>query len=170
MRSKSSDEAAAGELLAAALLYASLGWYVVPLHDITAGVCSCRAGEGCATPGKHPRLGKWPERATVDKGTIAGWWEHWPTANVGVLTGARSGLLVIDVDPRHGGDEALFRLEQEHGPLPLTVEAFTGGGGRHLYFQHPGGELRSFELAPGLEVKADGSFVVAPPSRTGEPR
>jgi hypothetical protein len=155
-----------GGLLQAALDYAARGWHVLPLHDVTAGRCSCVDGDGCKTPGKHPRVLKWPERAACDVGTISGWWQRWPAANVGILTGERSGLVVLDVDPRHGGDDALYELEREHGPLPVTVEATTGGGGRHIYFKHPGGKLRSFELAPGLELKADGSFVVAPPSRT----
>ena len=59
------DEAAAGDLLAAALDYARRGWRVLPLHDVTAGVCSCRDGEACRTPGKHPRLAKWQHVAST---------------------------------------------------------------------------------------------------------
>jgi hypothetical protein len=156
------------ELLDAALDYAARGWCVLPLHDVQAGRCSCAKGAACGTPGKHPRIDKWGERASSDAGLVAGWWKHWPSANVGILTGRRSGLLVLDVDPRHGGDDALAELEAEHGKLPETPLVLTGGGGLHYYFAHPGGEVRSVELAHGLELKGDGSFVVAPPSRTGE--
>ena len=161
-------ETAAGDLLAAALDYAVRGWCVIPLHDVTAGRCSCLDGDACTTPGKHPRITKWTERASSDVELVAGWWARWPTANVGILTGKRSGLVVLDVDPRHGGDDSLAALEAEHGRLPETPLVVTGGGGLHYYFGHPGGDVRSYTLAAGLELKADGTFVVAPPSLTGE--
>jgi putative DNA primase/helicase len=91
------------------------------------------------------------------------WWRQWPDANIGVATGAPSGLLVLDVDPRHGGDEALRDLEQWHGPLPQTVEALTGGGGQHIYFRCPDGQA-SGKLADGIDLKANGGYIVAPPS------
>jgi hypothetical protein len=168
MLTRPDDETAAGSLLAAALDYAARGWYVLPLHDVTAGNCSCARRERCKTPGKHPRLDKWPERASVDPELIAGWWSGWPSANVGILTGRRSNLVVLDVDPRHGGDQALQELIAEHEPLPHTVVARTGGGGCHYYFACPPGDgpVKSVTLANGLELKADGTFVVAPPSRT----
>ena len=158
----------AGDELAAALTYARRGWHVIPLHDMSAGVCSCSDGASCSTPGKHPRIMKWQHRATTDTATLTEWWRRWPAANVGIATGVRSGLVVLDVDPRHGGDEQLVALEAEHGKLPDTVAVATGGGGAHYYFAHPGGEIRSHEIAPGLELKADGTFVIAPPSLTGE--
>lgn len=160
--------AAAGDMLAAALRYAALGWCVIPLHDVAAGRCSCRDGTGCKTPGKHPRINRWQRDASADPNLIAGWWKQWPQANVGILTGERSGLLVLDVDPRHDGEDTLATFEATHGKLPATVTVLTGGGGQHLYFAHPGGKIRSLTLGNGLELKADGTFVVAPPSRTGE--
>jgi hypothetical protein len=48
--------------------------------------------------------------------------------------------------------------------LPHTVESLTGGGGQHLYFRHPGTEVPSRPVAPGLDVKGDGGLVVSPPS------
>jgi hypothetical protein len=92
------------------------------------------------------------------------WWRRWPNANVGIVTGAVSGLVVLDVDPRHGGEESLAALEAEHGALPRTVESLTGGGGQHLYFRHPGGSVPSRQIAPGLDLKGDGGLVVSPPS------
>jgi hypothetical protein len=93
------------------------------------------------------------------------WWRRWPDANVGVVTGAVSGLVVLDVDPRHGGDESLAVLEGIHGTLPRTVESLTGGGGQHLYFRHPGTVVPSRSIAPGLDIKGDGGLVVSPPSQ-----
>lgn len=156
-----------GECLAAALDYAGRrGWRVLPLHDVTRGRCSCAKGDACLTPGKHPRLPKWQEWASIDKALISGWYEQWPSANVGILTGAPSGIVVLDVDPRNGGFESLAKLL----PLPETPTVVTGGGGRHYYFAHPGGVVKGCELADGVELKADGQFVVAPPSVTGDPQ
>ncbi len=95
--------------------------------------------------------------ATRDAGMVRAWWGRWPTANVGLATG--QGLLVVDVDPRHGGTEALVALPE----LPATREALTGGGGRHLFFR---GEARCSAglLGPGLDIRGAGGYVVAPPS------
>ena len=82
----------------------------------------------------------------------------------GVATG---NVIVLDVDPRHGGDHSLRQLEDRHGPLPLTWRAFTGGGGEHVYFRAPEGvEIRNNagRLGPGLDVRGVGGYVVAPPS------
>lgn len=96
---------------------------------------------------------------------VARWFGRWPEANVGVVTGAVSGLVVVDVDERHGGLQSLSTLELAHGPLPFTVEAETGGGGRHFYFAHPGEAVRNkVGLAPGIDLRGDGGCVVAPPS------
>ena len=101
-------------------------------------------------------------RGSTDRKQIESWWTTWPQANVGLVTGAPSKLLVLDVDPRAGGDEALHELEREHGPLPDTSEVLTGEG-RHVYF-HCAEPVASIDLAPGLEVKSSGRQVVAPPS------
>jgi hypothetical protein len=101
--------------------------------------------------------------AGVDQ--VRRWWRRWPNANVGVVTGTVSGLVVLDVDPRHGGDESLAALEGIHGLLPHTVESLTGGGGRHLYFRHPGTVVPSRSIAPGLDIKGDGGLIVSPPSQ-----
>ena len=59
----------------------------------------------------------------------------------------------------------MAELEHAHGPLPRTVEALTGGGGRHIYFAHPGGAVRNkVGIAQGLDLRGDGGYVVAPPS------
>jgi Bifunctional DNA primase/polymerase, N-terminal/CHC2 zinc finger len=93
------------------------------------------------------------------------WWRRrWPDAGLGIVTGQISGLVVLDVDPRNGGDETLVELERQHGPLPATVEVLTGGGGRHAYFRHPGGQVAPAKVGPGLDLLGDGSLVIAPPS------
>jgi hypothetical protein len=158
-------------LLETALAYARRGWPVLPLHTATNGGCSCDKPD-CSDIGKHPRfhvtdLQHGLKDATTDDTLIRRWWQRWRHANIGIVTGKVSGLVVIDVDPRHGGDLTLEDLEAEHGKFPETVENLTGGGGRHLFYQHPGGELRcgTDALGPGVDIKADGGYVVAPPSR-----
>ena len=123
----------------------------------------------CEPGGKAPLTynGFWD--ATTDARRIGNWWTRWPGANVGVPTGERSGLLILDVDPRDGGSESLAELERARGPLPETAKARTGGGGMHIFFAYPvGGEVRSStgRLGPGLDVRGEGGYVVVPPSRT----
>jgi hypothetical protein len=150
-------------LLRAVLKYAELGWRVVPVHDVRAGRCSCGAGR-CASTAKHPRLKSWKDQATTDRATIRAWWNRWPQANIGILAEPRSRLVVLDVDPRNGGDESLSELEREYGPLPATLVCDTGGGGRHYYFRLPRSGRLGRSLGRGIDVQWGGALVIAPPS------
>lgn len=118
---------------------------------------------GCGSPGKHPRTPHGMKDASINDVQIESWWNRWPDANIGVKTGASPGSIVLDIDPRNGGAESLAELEAEYGELPATVEALTGGGGRHLVFQHPGGKCAG-EIAPGIDVKGNGGYIVVAPS------
>ncbi len=144
-------------VLAAALAYAAHGWPVHPLYGPERRV---------PHPGKQPVLGRWQEQAATDPDVIRGWWERWDDSNIGIVTGPRSGLAVLDVDPRSGGTDSLAELEERTGVLPGTVQSVTGGGGVHLLYRHPGAPIKSraHSLGPGLDVKADGGQIVAPPS------
>jgi hypothetical protein len=146
-----------------ALSYAARGWSVVPVHGIAEGRCTC-GRHACPAPGKHPRI-RWESamRAGAQPEQIRHWWHRWPDANVAIVTGGVSGLAVLDIDPRSGGDHALAALEARRGTLPPTVEARSGGGGRHLWFATSGG-LPSAVVAPGVELKAERATVIAPPS------
>ncbi len=150
------------EFLDAALAYARRGWPVLPLHTPTASGCSCGRAD-CQSIGKHPRTLNGVKDATTDEAKIQEWWARWPDANVAIATGAASGLAVLDVDPRNGGDKTLAALVARYGALPATLTAMTGGGGKHLVFSKPGG-LRGRTVGPGLELKGDGGYIVAAPS------
>jgi hypothetical protein len=154
-----------GSTLDAALDAVRRGWSVVPMHTIRGGRCSCGMAS-CPSPGKHPRV-RWDayQHRPPTEDEVRRWWQRWLDPNLGVVTGAVSGLVVVDVDPRSGGDDALVSLEERFGVLPTTVECLTGGGGAHLYFRHPGGAVRSGPLVAGIDVKADGGLVIAPPSK-----
>lgn len=155
-----------------ALRYASLGWHVVPLHHPTPAGCSC-GQRSCSSPGKHPRTRHGVADATTDEERIRTWWQMWPAANIGIACGP-SGLVVLDIDPRHGGDESLLDLIERHGTeVRDTCCAQTGGGGTHLVYRLPAGasigNVASSErfvgpLGPGIDVRAIGGYIVAPPS------
>jgi putative DNA primase/helicase len=148
--------------LDAALEYATRGWQTLPIHSSAEARCSC--GEGCSRPGKHPRTPHGVKDATVDADIIRSWWAQWPDANVAIATGTASGIIVLDVDGT-AGIESLHDLEAQHGVLLDGPRVRTGGGGRHIYLKHPGGVVRNrVGLAPGLDLRADGGYVVAPPS------
>jgi hypothetical protein len=152
--------------LVAALGYAEQGWAVLPLHAPERGGCSC--GHPCGSVGKHPRLAHGVKDASHDPTLIRAWWQQWPRANVGIATGAASGLVVLDVDPRHAGEDTLATLQRHYQPLLPTLTAATGGGGWHLFFQQPAKSLIRNTTAllglPGVDVRGEGGYVVAAPS------
>ncbi len=131
----------------AACWYADMGWHVLPLR-----------------PGRKQPLGRLvpngKDDATADLAQVFRWWDAVPSANIGIHC-YPSGLVVLDVDPRNGGDDSLYLLERELGTLPETVSAETGGGGFHYFFRDPGCDLAGV-LADGLDVKRHGYVLVAP--------
>ncbi len=150
----------------AALSYAARGWAVVPLHTPHLQGCSCEQDCG-SSAGKHPRTRHGLKEASRSPDRIWRWWRRWPDANVGIRTGRESGLVVRDVDVRHGGDTSLEALEATYDRLPPTLTALSGGGGKHLYFLYPGSHIpNSAQLGrfSGLDVRGDGGYIVAPPS------
>jgi hypothetical protein len=155
-------------LLRAALTYARRGWPVFPCWwPLVDGRCACGARD-CASPGKHPLARLAPRGvldATTDADRVRRWWQRSANANVAVATGPRSGLLVLDVDVRAGGDDSLAELERTHGPIPETPRVQTGAGW-HVYFTAPRGEVASRAgVRPGLDARGVGGYVIAPPSR-----
>jgi hypothetical protein len=111
--------------------------------------------------------------ATTDPDRIRAWWARWPHANIGMPTGKRSGWVVVDVDPKHGGYDSLAELHEAGHELPLTATVQTGGGGVHHYLRCPGEgvEIRNSagKLGPGLDIRGEGGYVIVPPSVTEEP-
>lgn len=153
----------------AAVIYARRGWAVFPCHSPApgAGGCTCRAAD-CGSPGKHPRVAGGLKSATTDELQVKLWWGHWPSANVAIRTGEVSGLVVLDIDPEHGGEASLEAVIERRGALPACRTVRTGSGGLHLYFAHPGVPVRNDagrKLGSGIDVRGDGGYVIAPPSR-----
>lgn len=134
----------------AALDYLNRQWSVIPMQS----------------HGKRPAI-HWLEfqHRHAGREDVRSWFQRWPASNVGIVTGTISGLIVLDIDPKHGGDTSLAEFCRRYGPLPPSVEAVTGGGGCHIYFAHPGGVVRNkVGIAPGIDLRGEGGCVVAPPS------
>ncbi len=150
-----------------ALQYASFGWPVLPLHAIENGHCSCNDA-ACSSPGKHPRNTHGLTNASTNPDQVDNWWKRWPDANIGIVTGAASGIVVVDIDPRHGGDDTWDDLVAQNGRIPDTLETMTGGGGRHIIFNYPGWKVPNDSLGKffgrGVDLRGDGGYIVAPPS------
>ncbi len=139
---------------------------IFPTHSIANGRCTC--GKDCQSPGKHPLESLVPhgcKDATTDPEIQAQWWSRFPDANLAINT---DNLVVVDIDPKHGGLESLRELEGEYGEtLPRTVTVNTGGGGFHYYMQRPtGNDIHCRNgWRPGIDIKSKGGYVVAPPSK-----
>lgn len=169
-------------LLNYALHYAKIGYPVFPLHCLIKekGIlrCSCRDWKTCDRQGKHPRTRNGFKDATTNENQIIDWWESKPQSNIGLLTGIESGIFVLDVDVETGGEYSLDELQdiyrtdlkefdQEYQSLPGTLTTITGSGGRHLYFKYPLDfqvNASASAIADGLDIRANGSYIVAPPS------
>ena len=162
--------------LTAALDLAARGLQVFPLHSPGGGKpCDCRnpqcgalddTGKIIGSPSKHP----WNEHglsdATSNIEQVTRWWKVFPHANIGVATGPESGIVVLDVDPRHGGDVELHAMIDSNEKFPPLPCYETGSGGVHFWFQHPGFKVRSRGMSgmKGIDVKGDGGYVIVPPS------
>jgi hypothetical protein len=126
----------------AALGYAGKGFRVLP----------------CEPRGKGPLLskkqgGKGVHDATTDEGTIVGWWQRYPDANIGLM--APEGMAFLDVDPRNGGTD---------DDLPETLVQQSGGDGWHRLYKDVPARLPG-KLREGVDIKAHGKgYVLADPS------
>ncbi|MBI2918542.1 MAG: bifunctional DNA primase/polymerase [Chloroflexi bacterium] len=142
--------------LAAAESYVARGWSVVPI-----------------IPGlKFPPIAWTPYRTRqpTDR-EIRFWWRSWPGANIAVVTGMLSGVMVLDCDRKSGGPASLDALFAEGKRLPLGPVVRTARGGSHFYFAaRPGVGSRAGILndrgLPGLDFRGDPGLAVLPPSRT----
>jgi len=156
--------------LGAALAYAAVGWPVIPVHRWRGDRCSCAKGLSCPHPAKHPIPKKWSTVGTVDPTQIEKWWWHYPDANVGLLTGVAFDVLDID------SPEAFDRLwvVSGHDGIP-SLDVLTGGSpivktprGWHCHMA-PTGRPSATKVGglDGVDWRAKGGFVVAPPSTRG---
>ena len=148
-----------------ALSAASRDWPVFPVHTVRDGCCSCGNG-ACQSPAKHPLTADGFKSATTDEQAINVWVRQFDTPNWGMATGSRSGVFVLDIDPKNGGEESLLELEATYGKLPDTPTVLTGSGGQHLYFRAPSIPLKNTagRLGDGIDTRGEGGYVVLPGS------
>jgi len=147
---------------AAALGYIGHGWPVFVLGRSKRPVANCHT---CRTAGPgHDRArcgcltchGFYA--ATLNPARLAGMLRKIPGGLLAIRTGTASGLCVVDIDPRNGG-------QLDRTLMTPTATVATGGGGWHLYYRHPGGPtLPALPGAAGIDIKSDGGYVAAPPS------
>lgn len=132
-------------LLEGALDLLRFGWSMLPIQPRgKTPLVSWAALQGCA----------------AEEEVVRAWWKRWPDANVGVVTGPVSDIVVVDVD----GAKGAASLKEAGLALPQTVSSATGRGW-HVFFKHPGWRVPSRAgLLPGVDVRGDGGNVVAPPS------
>jgi putative DNA primase/helicase len=119
----------------------------------------------CKARSKHPATKHGLKDAKTDLTAIETTWRKYPDLNVGVATGAVSGVVVLDVDGEIGFD-SLSSLEDRNDVLPDTKSLTTPSGGQHFWFKHPGVEIRNTAgfPGPGLDIRGDGGYVLVPPS------
>ena len=140
------------EIYEAAVKYAKRGWSVFPVRK-----------------NKTPYTPNGFHNATTNLDTITRWWKEYPDANVGIATGSMShGLTVIDIDIDESkgihGDESFQDWCDEEGVFIDSLTAVTGRGGKHLYFTstYPYGNKTG--CLPGVDIRGEGGYVIAPPS------
>jgi hypothetical protein len=141
-----------------ALAYAKIGWYVLPIHSMMNGACSC--GKECKTPAKHPITSLVPrgfKDSTIDESVIRDWFARYPCANLAVDL-AKSGLCCIDVDTRNGGLETFEMLPKTESDL----HQFSGGGGFHLFYYADEAVTSLSTLGKGIDFKTNGYVLIAP--------
>lgn len=150
-----------------ALAYARAGFRVLPIYTLRNGVCSCGGKSKGCKPCKHP-VGALVRRgaldATTDPNVITDWWSKMPDANIGIATGEESNLVALDVDGVDG-EALLAELKRAHGSIPETMLVQTGNG-RHVWLSYPRDVFKVPSVARDhLDVRGDGGYVVAPPSK-----
>lgn len=140
--------------LQAALDLAGLGLSVIPVG---------------AGPDRKRPLARWSEhqqrRATDAE--IRDWFSQWPDAGVGIVTGPISGIVVIDIDPRHGGDVTWRDMIWRHGSPEHTWSVQTPSRGMHHYFRMPPGapwRNTAGDIGPGIDTRAAGGCITCPPT------
>jgi hypothetical protein len=142
------------DILAAALECLDRGWSIMPLHPES----------------KYPRIRWQPyqERLPTEEEVVS-WWTTWPDSDIGLITGAISGIVVVDCDDEEAAEFAA--LKGMRSPVEVTTKR-----GKHIYFRHPrdgvrrgpraGGNSRGIDWprVKGLDFRGDGGYAKLPPS------
>jgi len=122
----------------------------------------------CEPGGKKPLTRDGHLAATTDRSRITAWWNRYPGANIGIPTGERSGILVVDHDTYKEGTASLEEVEAILGPVSKGVTIATGSGGRQYLFRYPeGSNIRNATgVLSGVDIRGEGGYILAPGSAT----
>ena len=114
---------------------------------------------------KRPLIKGGFKKATTDELQVKEWWEKWPEATIGIETGEKSGIWVVDVDLYKEGVQDLHELFPGY-ELPKTKIAKTGNGGKHYYFKYNGENIpcSAGKIGYGIDVRGNGGYIIAPPT------
>lgn len=149
--------------------YLDFGFAILPIWGMKDGHCACPDGAKCQrSPGKHPNARLVPQgvkNATRDKSILREWFRRFPNGNWAIRSGeaiAGGGyLVVLDVDPRNGGDASLGQLPS---PPPETWTQESGGvGGRHYLLRSPT-PADGRTVGPGLDLIGQNKYILVDPS------
>jgi Bifunctional DNA primase/polymerase, N-terminal len=141
-----------------------------PMTSAPRRCCACKRGRACPDPGKHPRVLKGQQEHghldAMDAETLLYLIDGLGVRPINLGIVPAPDMIVVDVDPRNGGDATLRSLEARYGPLPVTLGVYTGGGGEHRWYRAQPGIHRKAAIGPGVDLKtgAVGGLLVAPPS------
>lgn len=139
-----------------ALAYIKRGWPVIPFQFVK----DLDVKQGKLTYDKRP-LAPWLvyRKELPTKETVIEWWEEkYPEAGIGLVCGPLSGIIVLDIDSKEGEDY----LKEKGVPLTPCVKTYRG---RHLYFKHPGFEVKNFVKKHGLDLRGDFGYAALPPTK-----
>lgn len=137
---------------------------MIALYGVNGGRCTCGKAD-CGSPGKHPRTAHGLRDASTDPAVIAARWRQWPDASIGIAMSGPDRLVAVDIDGP-AGEASLGELVRQHGVLPATLESRTGTRRHKLFAVPEGANIRPSAgvLGKGLDIRAEGSYIVAPPS------
>lgn len=157
------------DLYFSAIEFVQAGLRVFPLHRIKQGACEC-GNRNCAALGKHPARNEWVKQPLVDESVLDTWLDGELMAPyTGLGWALDAGHIVIDIDPRNGGDISFEKLQADIGVNLIDASSAvvrTGGGGMHLYFAKPDADLawKMPSQYQGIDIKQGGGYVVIPGS------
>ncbi|MBZ9888105.1 AAA family ATPase [Mesorhizobium sp. BR1-1-3] len=153
--------------------YTSHGIPVFPCHESEAEEVDPATGEIITKPEKSPYTTNGLKGATRSSRIVDIFFgEKYPSAAIGVPTGDPLSAWVLDLDTHDGNDGHVWlaAMEKKHGALPDTARAATANGGTHIFFSHVDGVRNRAAIAPGVDTRGDGGYVLAPGSAMADGR
>jgi Bifunctional DNA primase/polymerase, N-terminal/Primase C terminal 1 (PriCT-1) len=135
----------------AARWYQGKGYSVIPIRDGS----------------KIPRIDSWAEyqQKAADRNQIDQWWGRWPSANIAIVTGGISNLVVVDADVDPEKNKNGIPIVENHLSDSMEIPTqMTPRGGRHYFFKYGEGLTGKADVLPGVDIRTDGNYIIVAPS------